>query len=270
MVIYSNSRLSTFEQCPLKYRFRYIEKIPSQIQSIESHLGSIVHDSLEWLYLEVKKGDTPAISELIEFYSKKWEEDYNPETLIVNHGLAEEDYFNKGVKFLIDYYVKNKPFDDNTLEVEKEIITNLDQGGDYKIQGFIDRLVHNLKTGEYEIHDYKTANNLPLQEKINGDRQLALYAIAIRELYGKDKKICLVWHYLAHNKRICSRRTDEQLNQLKEDTIELIKKIESTANFHANKTVLCSWCEYKSICPKFNREAIEKQENLDKHPKVIK
>jgi len=48
------------------------------------------------------------------------------------------------------------------------------------------RLVKNIQTGEYEIHDYKTANSLPRQEDIDNDRQLALYAIAIKELFGKD------------------------------------------------------------------------------------
>jgi len=56
MAIYSHSKLSTFEKCPLKFKFRYIDKIIPEIQkSIESHLGSSVHDALEWLYIQVKQ-----------------------------------------------------------------------------------------------------------------------------------------------------------------------------------------------------------------------
>jgi len=261
MAIYSHSKLSTFEQCPLKFKYRYIDKIIPEIEkSIESHLGSIVHDTLEWLYTEIKKNNLPTIDQIIVYYSTKWEENYNPEILIVKKEFTIKDYFNKGVQFLLDYYTKHHPFKDNTLEVEKKIIFNLDEEGEYKLQGFIDRLVHNLETGEYEIHDYKTASYLPTQEKIDGDRQLALYSIAIKELFGQDKEVCLIWHYLAHNTKIVSKRTNEQLNQLKQETIELIKQIEETTEFPSNKSVLCDWCEYKSMCSECNKQ--ETKENF--------
>ena len=156
--------------------------------------------------------------------------------------------------------MRHKPFDDNTLEVEKRIMINLDEKGEYKLQGFIDRLVHNLEKDEFEIHDYKTGNSLPAKEKIESDRQLALYSIAIKELFGKDKEVLLIWHYLAHNQKIVSKRTNEQLQQLKKEIIELITKIEATIEFPAKKTILCDWCEYKKICSKFNKP---KEELLD-------
>ena len=40
MVIYSHSRLSTFEQCKLKFKFRYIDKLTPEIENtIEGFLG---------------------------------------------------------------------------------------------------------------------------------------------------------------------------------------------------------------------------------------
>jgi putative RecB family exonuclease len=252
MVIYSHSKLNTFEQCPLKFKHKYIDKIISDIESIESHLGKVVHNTLEWLYKKVKD-KIPTIDEVITHYATTWEEKYKPTIVIVKKELTAKEYFNKGVEFLVNYYTKNYPFKDNTLEIEKKILINLDEEGKYNLQGFIDRLSHNSETGEYEIHDYKTANNLPSKEKIDNDRQLALYSIAIKELFGQDKKICLVWHYLAHNKKICSKRTNEQLEQLKKDTLALIEKIEATTEFPANKTTLCNWCEYNSTCSEFSK-----------------
>ncbi len=273
MTIYSHSRLSTFEQCPFKFKLKYIDKIVPELEtSIESHLGSVVHSTLEWVYIEVKNEKIPTVDEVIIYYATNWEENYKPGIVIVKKEFSAKDYFDKGVQFLIDYHIKHHPFEDNTLEVEKKIIIELDEEGEYKIQGFIDRLVHNLETGEYEVHDYKTANNLPDKERVENDRQLALYSIAIKELFGYDQEVCLVWHYLAHNMKICSRRTNEQLQKLKKETIDLIKKIESTTEFPVNKSVLCNWCEYKDICDKkeiqekINKEKIkdnelEKEEN---------
>lgn len=264
--LYSHSRLSCFEQCPYKFKLRYIDKIKPEIEkTIEMHLGSAVHEALDWLYENVMNKKVPTIDELITIYAAKWQESYTDDTLIVKKQLSAKDYFNKGVQFLLDYYNAHQPFDDNTLETEKKIIIELDDKGEYKIQGFIDRLVYNLGTGEYEVHDYKTANNLPFKEKIEDDRQLALYSIAIKDAFGYDKDVVLVWHYLAHGQKICSRRTNEQLAQLKKETIELIQRIEATTEFPAQKSALCGWCEFKGMCPEFGGAAakVGKQDELD-------
>lgn len=256
MAIYSHSKLSTFEQCILKYKFRYIDKIKPLIETtIEAHLGKSVHDTLEWLYNTIKQNNKiPTIDETITYYSNKWQDEFSDAILIVKKHLNAKDYFNKGVQFLINYYVKHQPFKDGTIECEKRIILNLDDKGKYKIQGYIDRLVHNLKENQYEIHDYKTANSLPSREKIENDRQLALYSIAIKELVGWNKNIVLIWHYLAHNQKITSQRTNEQLERLKQEIIELINEIESTTNFPSSKSILCNWCEFKPMCPEFAQQ----------------
>lgn len=246
---YSHSRLKTFEQCPLKFRFKYIDKIPEVKQSIEAHLGGVVHSTLEWLYTKVKEKQIPTLDELLTYYTKKWEEEYNENVIIIRKELTKEDYFNKGIEFLLRYYKRHKPFDDNTLELEKQIIIGLDQEGNYKLQGFIDRLAYNLQTQEYEIHDYKTGNFLPSQSDIDNDRQLALYSLAIKELFGHEKEVVLIWHFLAHDKKIHSKRSNSQLQQLKKETLGLIKQIEATKKFPPYVSKLCDWCEYKSVCP---------------------
>ena len=229
-----------------------------------------MHNTLEWLYGEVKKGRVPTIDEVVVNYSENWKEDYEEDIPIVRKDMVVEDYFNKGVLFLINYYTKHKPFDDNTIAVEKAIMFNLDESGEYKIRGFIDRIVYNLETGEYEVHDYKTSGRLPNNGDVEKDRQLALYSIAVKELFGEDKKIILVWHYLSFNKKIYSKRTDEQLKQLKQDTLKLIKEIESTTIFPPKKSALCNWCEFKSICPTWGNKAPDKQLSLEEYYKIKK
>ena len=269
MPVFSHSKLSTFEQCKLKYKFRYIDKIiPDIDKTIESHLGSVVHSTLEWLYTEIKKNKLPTIDDVIVNYSENWKEDYEEEIPIMRKDMTVNDYFNKGIQFLINYYTKHKPFDDNTIAIEKGIIFNLDSEGKYKIRGFIDRLVYNLKTQEYEVHDYKTSGRLPSDESIENDRQLALYSIAIKEAFNHEKRVILVWHYLAFNKKIVSKRTDDQLNQLKEETLNLIKEIESTTVFPPRKSPLCNWCEYKPICPAWGNKPPEKQLTLKEYFKL--
>jgi len=254
--IYSYSKLKTFEQCKLKYKLKYIDKIPPKTEkSIEAHLGSSVHDSLEWLYREVKKGRIPKLDELIMNYSQNWLKNYNSNMLIVKKDMTAKDYFNKGVQYLIDYYNTHTPFKDKTLDLEKEIFIDLSE--EHKLRGFIDRLVYNPDTDEYEIHDYKTSNSAPSKQDIENDTQLPLYSLAIKEMVGYDKDIKLIWHYLSHNKKVHSKKTNEQLKQLKKETLELIKFIEATTEFPSNKTQLCDWCEYKPICPTWQNQNLD-------------
>jgi putative RecB family exonuclease len=247
----------------MKYKFRYLDEIiPEMEKTIESHLGSCVHSALEWLYRQIKNGSIPSVDEVVMNYSDGWKEEYDEAIPIVRKIMTAEDYFNRGVEFLINYYMEHHPFNDNTLEVEKEILFDLDKIGEYKIRGFIDRLSYNRETNEYEIHDYKTSKTLPTQEDFEKDRQLALYAIAIKEIYGKEKSVKLIWHYLSFKKKIHVFKTNEQLEELKLKTIDLIKEIHSTKEFEPNKSYLCGWCEYKSICPAWGNRQPEKQTSL--------
>ena len=47
MPIYSHSQLSMYEQCPLKYKLRYRDRIKRVIEGVESFLGMMVHDTLQ-------------------------------------------------------------------------------------------------------------------------------------------------------------------------------------------------------------------------------
>lgn len=242
---YSYSKISTYEKCPRKFKFRYIDKLKVEFEvSIEGFLGNSVHESLEWLYKKVLENEIPTLKELLEFYKKIWEENFSTGIKINNQNLAEKDYFEKGILFLTKYYQKHAPFEDNTLELEKKIFVDL---GDYKLIGFIDRLSFDEKNEEFIIHDYKTGKS-----KFYDEKQLALYSIAIQEKY--NKKTCLVWHFLSHDEKICVRKTEDEMNKIRKELLTTIKKIEQDEKFLPNVSKLCDWCEFKKYCPAFRKE----------------
>ncbi|TET16797.1 MAG: hypothetical protein E3J78_08360 [Candidatus Cloacimonadota bacterium] len=51
-----------------------------------------------------------------------------------------------------------------------------------------------------------------------------------------------------HYEEINSTRTDEELEKLKRNTIQLIDIIEAANEFPTNPSKLCDWCKFKSIC----------------------
>ena len=240
---YSNSKLWLYENCPEAYKVKYIEKtFPDLPKSVELFLGDFVHQSLEWLYLKRKEGENVELDELIRHFAENWNDNMS-EDIRVRRGKLE-DYFNKGIKFLVDYYEKHKPFDENTIEVEKKICFPLDEDGEYEIIGYIDRIVL-TPDGKYEVHDYKTNKYMKKQKEVDEDRQLAFYHIGLKNLFGEDIDVELIWHFLNFNEDIHSKRSDEKLEKLKIETLELIKKIENTTEWPACGRDWCDWCAYK-------------------------
>jgi len=255
MVIYSHSRLASFEQCALKFKFRYIDKIRPDIeQTIEAFLGNQVHETLRFIYDQVIIGKVFQLDDVLRYFIDLWNKDFNNEIKIVKQEYDAEHYFNQGIKFLIDYFLKHTPFKDNTIATEKRIIINLDPEGKYKLQGYIDRLVHNKENNIYEVHDYKTGGFLKSQEELDKDRQLALYAIGIKNSFENVEDVHLVWHFLAFNKKIISKRTEQEFENLKQEIMCLIDKIESTTEFPPTPSKLCKWCEFRSNCDLFNSQ----------------
>lgn len=249
MTVYSHSRLSTFEQCPQKFKLQYIDKVKTEVeQSVEAYLGSRTHEVLEKHYRDLMHFKENTLNELLEFLHDEWEKNWNDSIVIVKKDYGPENYLKMAEKFITDYYNRYKPFDPGKIiAIEKRIMVNLDDAGEYKLQGFIDRLTE-TDDGYYQIHDYKTNSRLPLPEYIQNDRQLALYAIGVRGKYPDARNIRLIWHFLAFDKEIDSTRTDDELEKLKLETIALIDKIEDATEFPTKPSGLCDWCEFKPIC----------------------
>lgn len=247
--IYSHSRMSSFENCPKQFHFRYVLKIPQETEGIEAFVGKRVHEVLERLYVFVDKGMVPSFEKVLHRYHVMFDETYDADRVrIVREGIPASFYRELGARCLHNYYMRHYPFDaDETLGLEERVLFQLDEEGRYKVQGIIDRIVR-TRDGTVEVHDYKTGKRVPSQKNLDQDRQLALYQMGLSKQYP-DEPIRLVWHFVQHGQTRTSTRTPEDLDTLRSDTISLIDKIQQETEFAPNKIPLCSWCEYKSLCP---------------------
>ena len=74
MTLYSHSRLTTFENCPYKYKLKYIDRVETEdFETVEAFLGSRVHDALEKLYRDLLNGKELSLGDLLEYYEKVWD-----------------------------------------------------------------------------------------------------------------------------------------------------------------------------------------------------
>ncbi len=245
---YSISQLDKFEQCALQYKFNYVDGIKRYEEGVEAFLGQRFHDAMEWLYKERAFRVVP-LEELLDYYEKVWAENWHDEVKIRKEGRTADDYRLMGRRFIEDYYKRHHPFDEGrVLGLERYIRFPLDDEGRYKCKGIIDRLML-APDGAFEVHDYKTGSNLPEQEELDEDQQLALYQIGVRKLWPEAKEVRLVWHLVAFDLEMRSSRTPEALEKLKSELAELIDRIETEKEFAPHESALCDWCPYRDLCP---------------------
>tara|TARA_Y100000590_G_scaffold373354_1_gene436995 strand:+ start:7427 stop:8317 length:891 start_codon:yes stop_codon:yes gene_type:complete len=265
--VFSHSSLSSYENCPRKYAFRYIEKIQVDTEGIEAFVGKRVHEILERLYQFVDDGVVPPLPQVLKRYEANFDDAYNPEKIrIVRNNLSISHYRAMGAKGIENFYRRHYPFDSGeTLGLERPIRFNLDENGQYRIRGIIDRLAR-APDGAIEIHDYKTSARMPAAKYLRRDRQLSLYEIAIRD-EGFEGEIRLVWWYVTPNRMFVTRRNEGELNQVKTEVTNLIDAIRTETLWEPRKGPLCSWCEYKEICPLFRADDAEKRTTHDNFEK---
>ena len=250
MPAYSHSQLSTYETCPHKYRLAYIDKIEVDTEGIEAFVGSRVHDVLEKLYRDLKMTKLNTLEELLTFYHQTWEKNWSETVQIIRKEYSAEDYRRLGEKCITEYYKRYYPFDQGrTLGLEENIFFPLGEEKGYWIRGVVDRLTL-ADDSILEIHDYKTSNRLPTQEEVDTDRQLAFYQMGVGDRWKDIRGVRLIWHYLFFDREIQSSRTSEELKQLCQDTIELVRKIESDRELLPKESPLCDWCNFQGYCPK--------------------
>ena len=251
MKYHSYTSLSTFKQCPLKYRYRYIDRLKPDIEFIEAFMGKCVHKVLEAFYdpSVTTHGDLELDDHLC-YFDHVWKWELHQGIRLPREGQTIEQYRAIGERCITNYFNRYAPFDrTRTLGIEMKVeLPNITRG--HSIVGYIDRLSYASKDDRVvEIHDYKTSKHLPSRKELEKDRQLSLYQIAVEGMYPNAERIELVWHYLYHDKELRLTRNYDDLNQIMDENLYKIHKIEIEKEFKARSGFLCKWCSYQYMCP---------------------
>ena len=71
----SFSSIRAYQQCPLRYFFKYVAGLPEQTVAASLMFGSAIHRGLEFYFRQLLEvGTAPALLELLAEYSLGWEE----------------------------------------------------------------------------------------------------------------------------------------------------------------------------------------------------
>lgn len=237
MLRLSFSSIDTYENCPAKWRFAYVDRLARGASPFLS-FGSSLHEALEWFHARPVPV-APSLEELLDRLELVWQsEGYaSPE--------EEAQYKDHGREILTRYHLENSdPF---VLPASVEAGFAIQIEG-VTVSGKIDRL-DRLPGGGYEIIDYKTNRKLPPKWKVEKDLQLAIYHLAAREMWDIEPER-LTMHYLLPGKRISTTRSPKELDDVKRRIATVAERIEA-GMFEPTPNQLCGWCAYQSICPAY-------------------
>ena len=239
----SYSALDTYQICPLKYKFRQIDKI-KEPKSKEAVFGTLLHSVLHYIHTPAIL--SPSVEQALDYFAKGWNSE------VYENEMEERAAFSQGVTLIQNYLAHNKPADYNIVALESRFAIEIgtEETGRHIVSGIIDRID---KTADgYEIIDYKTTRKMPSQDKVDNDIQLSIYLRAFLERYPKEidnlDKITVSLYYLKHGVKLSSQRTREQLATLEKTFLDVIRSIEEE-KFDPILSPLCDWCGYQNICP---------------------
>lgn len=233
----SVSAIGTYEKCPKKYWYNYIEKPPIKKQEW-SHLefGSCLHLALEKFheFLITHQLKQSEYSSLMKKCLESAIKDFNQDLLENDFGL---------MKSIMQCYLNQIKSDGlpNVLWVERPFEVTI---GNYYMKGFMDR-VDKIGPGAYRVIDYKTSKNPAYLDKF----QLQVYAMVLRDQLPDMETICGSYLLLKHE---CKTKdwdfTNKDLDDCRSAIISWGDSILNDSTWCKKPSKLCDFCDYKEIC----------------------
>lgn len=231
----SYSLVKTYETCPLRYRYQYVERAPRAPRK-NLQLAKRIHVALRRYYLYAEYGP-PDFQRIAEAYSDSWSARNNPE-------LINEPAYQDGLQVLRGYYEAQKGIVQRPVMLEQGFQIEM---GRHRFAGKLDR-VDLTDNGQLEVVDYKLDRVIPPQEDLESDLQLGIYLLAVEELQGRAPEAASRY-YLRHNVKISVCKTSDEIARVAGEVAALGDCIERDNTFDPKPGKVCSTCDYRKQCP---------------------
>ena len=229
---YSFSRINTYNQCPRKFKFQYIDKLGVFTPSKALDRGKLIHSLLE------HNGDLNKVMK-----TSDWAQIRNNKVLTKDDIKEAIETYNTFKNSKIGKWIDSKTqmFNELAIAMDKHLDIQDYNADNVLFRGYIDKVIRDEDT--LILIDYKTGKYKP---DMPWD-QLMYYGIALFNSMPFDKIIMLnvfVDHQKV-NKQIL-RREDQKKYQ--KTLITNIAEIEKDTEFKKIETKLCEYCDFFSIC----------------------
>ena len=245
----SPSRINEYQQCPQLYNYRVIKKLPEPI-SLDAERGTLVHSILEELLAQPTAQRTISAAKERASYHWDLQKQDKPE-LAVAVG-DEKEWLDRVHSLLESYFSLEDPQSFHPTHMEAHLELDLPNDETLKLHGYVDR-IDIAPTGEVRIVDYKTGKAPRPGYEEKALFQLRFYGLLWYRLHGEIPKL-LQLIYLGDQKVLKSSPTENELISAEKKALAVGKDIQISIQksyWPTQKSKLCDWCSFKSICPAF-------------------
>jgi RecB family exonuclease len=273
----SYSSVRTYEECPLRWKFLYIDNLTEAPRGYFS-FGRTVHSVLEELvrplvvplarstpsgqtqrtleefvhHAHAPTGSPSLMSreELLAAYARLWvSEGYtSPE--------EEARYRLLGEELLTNYYQEFVAAPPRPVAVEEHLEARWEGTA---VHGYVDR-IDLTPNGGLEVLDYKTTRGLSWADAAGSD-QLTFYQLLVEQNYPQPVESLALYDLRGHTALRVERRPAEQLKQLQGRVGEVADAIRED-RFEPTPARHCQRCEFKDRCPEFRSVAGEERARM--------
>lgn len=250
----SVSRINDFKQCPLKFRYRVIDRIPEPPSSAATK-GNLVHSVLEHLYDLPAAQRTPHIA--ANLLEPRWaamvERDPAVQDLFVDESF--EDWLESARKLVHTYFRRENPAMLNPTRANRERMITVELDSGLRFRGVIDR-IDIAPSGDIRVVDYKTGKMSNPNYQSDALFQVRAYGLLLSHADGKAPLQSQII-YLGSDSTL-TYWSDAGDNSLVEEALtsvwsQILERLDSGV-FEPRTSRLCDWCSFKSICPAFGGE----------------
>jgi len=244
----SYSSVSQYLECPLKYKFIYIDKFPKAKKPSLS-FGDSLHKALHYFY-NVKTPQPPPLDELLKFYKDNWNRGgYRSEE-------EERQYSEYGKQLLTEFYAKHIKGFHIPFATEKDF--NIEVEG-VPVTGKIDR-IEKLSSNKIEVIDYKSNKEPFTLNRLKKDYQLSMYQMGVEESFGFGVERLTFYHLRSQTPFSVKPHSKKQIDAWCRQIIEVADGIQKE-KFEPKRNSYCP-CEFAQHCPYFKHQYMPEGEKV--------
>lgn len=247
----SPSRAADFKQCPLKYRFRVIDRL-DEAPSPAAVRGTLVHSVLEDIFDLPAHERTPQAARALA--PGRWaalvqERPELADMIETDESLTLESWFAQAGKLTDRWFTLEDP---TRLEpADRELKVEVEVDG-LVLRGIIDR-VDVAPTGQVRVVDYKTGRTPGAGFEGQALFQMKFYGLVMWRTTGRVPDL-LQLVYLRDGTVIRYEPDEGELLALERNVKAVWEAIETAVldrDFRPRPSRLCGWCDFKPLCPSF-------------------
>ncbi len=239
---HSVSSTRTYEQCPRRYWYSYVAKVPAERHVPRAwRIGSAVHAALEAAYRHrAARPDAPladALPYALDALGSAWED------LELPHADGSA---GRAASWVTHSLRRDVLATSTVLGVEQPLRDELSPG--HRIIGFVDLLLDRDER-TIEVVDHKVTRRQVTPDDLAEDLQLNVYGALVRRRWPDRDRVRATLHYPVAPAAVTVTLTEDSMAAARDHLAVVARRASGDPTFEAVPDRHCNHCPWRPRCP---------------------